>query len=519
MKRNPYLLLLQPALILLFLQGCGRGPGAGILLGDTWKFKTGDDPAYAEPGFDDSGWAVIESGKTWEEQGYAGYDGYAWYRQTVKIPAGLREMSESQGGLTLKPGLIDDVDITFFNGEIIGQTGNLPPVYQTGYGQPRVYDIPADKVRWGEENLIAIRVYDGGGGGGIYSGPVSLMVSGVEELVVLTPLIGPDDHIFRDEGPVAMGLKIGNGLKGSLKGDLEGQVVSDFGDTVIRLARRVRLRPGDEQMFDLQPGGLAPGFYDVNVSLTGAVVQKEIRFTIGVRPEEILSPPDRPDDFEEYWDRARAELAAVDPQFRLIRQDSLCTDRREFFIVEMRSLDNVLIRGWYMRPVKEGVYPAVLHVQGYGTFYVPGWMYPGDDMVALGLNIRGHGFSRDDVDPGFPGYLLHHIDDRDRYIYRGAYMDCLRAVDFLYSREEVDTTRIAVEGGSQGGALSFATAALDNRRIALCVPQVPFLSDFRDYFSIASWPATDTSHISGHMVFFAERCDNKISPCSVYNQT
>jgi len=41
---------------------------------------------------------------------------------------------------------------------------------------------------------------------------------------------------------------------------------------------------------------------------------------------------------------------------------------------------------------------------------------------------------------------------------------------------------------ARGGALSFATAALDNERIDLCVPHVPFLSDFRDYFKVAGWP-------------------------------
>ncbi|MCK4749448.1 MAG: alpha/beta fold hydrolase, partial [Bacteroidales bacterium] len=193
-------------------------------------------------------------------------------------------------------------------------------------------------------------------------------------------------------------------------------------------------------------------------------------------------------DFEDYWMRARRELDAVDPQFKLIRQEDLCTDTREIYLLEMRSLGNILVRGWYMRPVKEGVYPAILHVQGYGTNMVPERIYPGDDMVALALNIRGHGNSRDHIDPGFPGYILHQVNDKETYIYRGAYMDCIRAVDFLYSRDEVDQTRVAVEGGSQGGALSFATAALDNERIDVCVPHVPFLSDFRDYFKVAGWP-------------------------------
>jgi len=154
----------------------------------------------------------------------------------------------------------------------------------------------------------------------------------------------------------------------------------------------------------------------------------------------------------------------------------------------MRSLGNILIRGWYMKPVKEGVYPAILHVQGYSSTKVPQNVYQGDDMVSLALNIRGHGNSQDHVNPGFPGYLQHHVDDKELYVYRGAYMDCVRAVDFLFSRSEVDTSRVAVEGGSQGGALSFATAALDNERIDLCVPHVPFLSDFRDYFKVADWP-------------------------------
>jgi cephalosporin-C deacetylase-like acetyl esterase len=115
-------------------------------------------------------------------------------------------------------------------------------------------------------------------------------------------------------------------------------------------------------------------------------------------------------------------------------------------------------------------------------------------MVSLALNIRGHGNSRDNIDPGFrgdPGYLLCQIQDKEMYIYRGAYMDCRRAVDFLFSRPEVDTTRVAVEGGSQGGALTFATAALNNDRIAVAVPAVPFLSDFPDYFRCASWPGNE----------------------------
>jgi cephalosporin-C deacetylase-like acetyl esterase len=63
----------------------------------------------------------------------------------------------------------------------------------------------------------------------------------------------------------------------------------------------------------------------------------------------------------------------------------------------------------------------------------------------------------------------------------------VRAVDFLASRPEVDRDRIAVTGGSQGGGLSLATAALDSR-ISLCAPDIPFLCDWVRYFKTSDWP-------------------------------
>jgi cephalosporin-C deacetylase-like acetyl esterase len=296
------------------------------------------------------------------------------------------------------------------------------------------------------------------------------------------------DHLFLEQEAIVWDLLVENGQKKVLEGELRVKGASDFGQEVMDMTSQVKVRPGRTRAVRLEAGILPPGFYDFTATLTGESGTVRREFSLGVRPESIVSAPSREDDFTDYWRRARRELDAVEPQFRLIRQDDLCTDTREIFLLEMRSLGNILIRGWYMRPVKEGVYPALLHVQGYSSTMSPASLYPGDDMVALALNIRGHGNSRDHLDPGFPGYLLHNIGDKEVYIYRGAYMDCVRAVDFLYSRSEVDTSRVAVLGGSQGGALSFATAALDPERIDLCVPHVPFLSDFPDYFRIASWP-------------------------------
>ena len=60
----------------------------------------------------------------------------------------------------------------------------------------------------------------------------------------------------------------------------------------------------------------------------------------------------------------------------------------------------------------------------------------------------------------------------------------------MASRPEVDTTRIVVTGGSQGGGLSLATAALD-RRISLCAPDIPFMLDYVRYFKTSKWSEMD----------------------------
>ena len=69
-------------------------------------------------------------------------------------------------------------------------------------------------------------------------------------------------------------------------------------------------------------------------------------------------------------------------------------------------------------------------------------------------------------------------------------MDCIRAVDFLASRPEVDSDRIAVWGGSQGGGLSLATAALD-KRISFCMADVPWLCDWVQYYKASHWDKID----------------------------
>ncbi|MCU0378616.1 MAG: acetylxylan esterase [Bacteroidales bacterium] len=456
-----------------------------------WKFITGDDKLYASPAFNDSAWKDISPTMAWEQQGFPDYDGFAWYRVTVTIPGSMKSDAMKYGGLVLYLGKIDDVDFTYFNGVLIGSTGKLPPDYEGKWDTRREYRIAPDNIKFGKPNTIAVRVYDASGNGGIYSGPLRISSIGAAESIVVAPSFPQQDMIIRGVPYAEIPITLKNGFSKKMQGDLTVTVTSDFGENIGVIEEPIVIEKYLTGNFSFRLSGINPGFYSVTALLKTKSAEKEVKFSFGYEPEKIISPTDRQPDFQIFWSKAKEELASVDPQYNMIRIDSLCTPTHNIFLVEMHSLGNALIRGWYRVPVKPGRYPAVMHVPGYSSTIQPSYINYGDEIIGFGLNIRGHGNSKDDVNPGFPGYILNNIEDKEKYIYRGAYMDCIRGIDFLFSRPEVDTTRVAVEGASQGGALTFATAALDNERVRVCAPQVPFLSDFRDYFKVAQWPGNE----------------------------
>jgi cephalosporin-C deacetylase len=225
------------------------------------------------------------------------------------------------------------------------------------------------------------------------------------------------------------------------------------------------------------------GFYRCVMIADGRDTLK--RFNIGLDPEQIVSPVDAQSDFDEFWARARAELDAVAPEWVVTPLPDSSSVARTIYLVSGRSLGGETIQGFYAKPNKQGKYPAIITYMGYNT---QAWCFDPDanpDYAEFVLSVRGQGLNQPNNKYG--DWILYGLDNKDDYYYRGAFMDLVRAVDFVASRPEVDTAHIFAEGGSQGGAFTMVAAALDNR-ISAAAPTIPFLSDYRDYFSIVAWP-------------------------------
>jgi len=470
-------------------------------ISDGWRCHTGDDAAWARPEFDDSAWKAIKVGMPWEKAGYKGYDGYGWYRLRVTVPKAQSEdpYFKHYQRLTLSLGAVDDVDVTYFNGVEVGRTG-LAPDDTKGHGnKPRRYGVTEELVRWDAENVIAVRVFDKDGNGGIWKGAPTLAPPVWQELTTVDIGHGRGDGIYPAGAPMNLSATVGNSTFETMTGGVRWIVESDTwvvtarGEPFADVTRTVSIAPGTSHTTVLEFEPPAAGFYQVTCSFAREgddtpVSQSRMR---GYAPEKMERPPTPPEDLREFWDATLTELAKVAPQYKLTPSPESSTENTDCFLVEMRSLGDVRIRGWFEVPKSPGPHPALLRVPGYTQAMLPTKSI--GDMAVLSLNVRGHGNSTDD-EPGYywygPGdYLLRGLDDRQKFFYRGAFMDCVRGVDFLASRPEVDATRIGITGGSQGGMFSFATAALD-KRIALSAPDIPFVVDSMKAFRMTYWPGS-----------------------------
>ena len=140
-----------------------------VSLRGKWKFSIGDQREWASPSFDDSGWETIWAPAAWEEEGFYGYDGFAWYRK--KFDGNMLPKNER---IYLNLGYIDDADEVYLNGELIGFSGSMPPKFKTAYNANRNYIIPNSLINYQGENVIAIRVFDAMQVGGILDGELGI---------------------------------------------------------------------------------------------------------------------------------------------------------------------------------------------------------------------------------------------------------------------------------------------------------------------------------------------------------
>ena len=339
--------------------------------------------------------------------------------------------------------------------------------------------------------------------------------STLKALVATVPV--PDNNFIYESNP-QFTIQINNRNEVPVSSELSVKVFTDKGKEVTVLDLGEITVPANttiDKPVTLEYDFLA-GFYKAN-----CIIQKRIGRSVifGIRPTEIDSAPDMQPDFTTFWEDAINELKALDMNTRLVPVPG----KNNVYLVEMQSIpdspsgDPVLIHAYLAEPANASAskkYPVLIHFEGYDTQKPTGKMYcpsGASDFIELYMSNRGQMINNrtaaqrsDGIDEDYHNiygdWFAFNFGKRDEYYYRGAYMDCVQAVRFIATREGADLNNIFAEGKSQGGAFSYACAALSTEYpLAGIAPGVAFMGDFRDYFEIVSWPGNTAKDNKGSM--------------------
>jgi len=193
-----------------------------------------------------------------------------------------------------------------------------------------------------------------------------------------------------------------------------------------------------------------------------------------------------PVDMDEYWEKAIAEMKAIDPKVELV-PSSFQVPFAECFDLYFTGVKGARIHAKYLRPKEcKTPHPAVLKFHGY-TGNAGDW---NDKLnyVAMGysvaaLDCRGQGGTSEDrggvTGNTFRGHIIRGLDDSNHnLLFRHIFLDTAQLADIVMNMPEIDADRVGAMGDSQGGALTLACASLEPR-IKKLAPIFPFLCDYR----------------------------------------
>ena len=296
------------------------------------------------------------------------------------------------------------------------------------------------------------------------------------------------DAIFNTTASYTFTVK--NNLTTPQSGKITYLVTDQFNKKVLTDSVHANISGQSTKSFDFDIPPVKTGFYKISFMINVTDYDDTTRRVFGIRADEIKSAHAKPADFDEFWEKTKKQLAAVKPDFKMIEKPDLEDGIRKVYLIQMQSLGNVTISGWLTIPKdhpKNRKFPVLLMLPGYQATTKPllGKEY---DMAFIDLDPRGQGMSRGNLLMRREDYIVSRLEDKNKYILRGMIMDCIRCIDFVYSRPELSHERIAVTGGSMGGYLAITTAALD-KRVTFCAPQNPFMSDIYNMDNGAvTWP-------------------------------
>lgn len=240
-----------------------------------------------------------------------------------------------------------------------------------------------------------------------------------------------------------------------------------------------------------------PGYLRMRATCTIDGKTYSAMSTVGFSPEKLKPTVKMPDDFQQFWSSNLEKLQNIDLKPTMELLPHKCTKDVKVYHISYRNINGTKMYGILTMPAKEGKYPAVLRFPGAGIGEKGGDItHAAQGVIILEMGIHGIAVNLpssvySDLGNGLlADYPSINLGNRETYYYKRVYLGCVKGIDFLLSLPQCNGN-IGTFGGSQGGALSIVTSALD-KRIKASVAYFPAICDVEGYCNgrAGGWPHT-----------------------------
>lgn len=195
----------------------------------------------------------------------------------------------------------------------------------------------------------------------------------------------------------------------------------------------------------------------------------------------------RPEDFDTYWEKALEEMHSTDPQVQMVKAE-FQTPTVECWDLYFTGVNGARIHAKHLRPKQiQGKIPAVLKFHGYSgdsSDWYDKLGFAAANTAVFAMDCRGQsGFSDDGIcrkGTTFHGHIVRGLSEEDpqKLMFRDIFLDTAMLARVAMDMDYIDETKVYATGGSQGGALTLACAALEPR-VAKAAAVYPFLCDYK----------------------------------------
>lgn len=241
-----------------------------------------------------------------------------------------------------------------------------------------------------------------------------------------------------------------------------------------------------------------PGFRAADVyfiSSEGKKIKDLVK--VAFAPENIETYATMPKDFTRFWDNTLKQMNKIPMDAEITVLPERSTDKVEISLVKLTIGKNGRCMYGYLAKPKDGKkHPVLFNPPGAGTHRITSYTQYAEEWGYISFTTEIHGNNPEQNDSLFSimrnrnsAYNTMGIDSEETFYYRDVYAGCSRCIDFLCSLPEWDGKNVHVTGGSQGGALSIITTAL-NKKVTAVAAFYPALCDLSGFANnrAGGWP-------------------------------